>query len=199
MKFLRFLPLILVCVGLNGCFGSGASSSDSAARMPVATGNTDVLRVGDKITIRLTGVPEDGGYIVEDQIPQNGEISVSYLTQPFQAVGKTAGDLAEEITQAYKSQRIYNTPVVTIIPEERFVSVGGDVRSPTRVIYTSDLTLMTAINSCGGFTDYARRNAVRIIRGSQVMYVDASAAVAGRVQDPPLFPGDQIYVQRTIF
>lgn len=157
------------------------------------------MRVGDKITIRLTGVPTDGEFIVEVQIPESGDITVPLLTQTFHAVGRTAGNLAGEISQAYKTQRIYTTPDVTVIPEERFVSVGGEVRSPTSVMYRPDLTLLTAINSSGGFTDYAKKNSVRILRGQQVIYVDCAAAARTAGADPAVFPGDQIYVPRTIF
>jgi polysaccharide export outer membrane protein len=150
------------------------------------------------VTIRLTGVPETGTFVIEVQIPPSGEITVPLLVEPFHAAGRTAGDLAEEITEAYKSKRIYTTPNVTVIPEERFVSVGGDVRNPSRVLYTPDLTLLTAINSCGGFTDYAKRNSVRILRGKQVIYIDATAAARTPGADPQLYPGDQIYVPRTI-
>ena len=156
------------------------------------------MRPGDKVTLRLTGVPDEG-YLIEVQIPQNGDITVPLLLQPFHAAGRTAGDLALEITQAYKSQRIYTTPEVTVIPEERFVSVGGDVRAPNRVLYTPDITLLTAINACGGFTDYAKRTSVRILRGQQVMYVDCTAAARTPGADPAVYPGDQIYVPRTIF
>ena len=175
-----------------------SQSQSTAAPAAVGEARTDVLRVGDKITIRLSGVPDEG-YIVELQIPQNGDVNVSYLPQAFHAVGETAGDLAAQITEAYKAQKIYSSPNVTVIPEERFVSVGGDVRAPMRVLYTPDLTLLTAINSCGGFTDYALRNSVRIIRGQQVIHVDCTRAVRTSGGDPPLFPGDQIYVPRTIF
>jgi protein involved in polysaccharide export with SLBB domain len=160
--------------------------------------SSDLMRPGDKVTIRLTGVPDDG-YIIEVQIPSSGSVTVPLLVQPFQASGRTAADLAMEITEAYKAQRIYTTPEVTVIPEERFVSVGGDVRSPASVLYRPDLTLLGAINSCGGFTDYARRTSVRILRGQQVIYIDCTAAARTPGADPAVFPGDQIYVPRTIF
>ena len=195
MKLPSFIPLLLGCLALTGCFGSSSSTVSSGDPAPLAV--SDVMRTGDKVTIRLTGVP-DQGFVIEVQIPQSGEITVPLLVEPFHAAGRTAGDLAAEITEAYKSRRIYTTPNVTVIPEERFVSVGGDVRNPSRVLFTPDLTLLSAINSCGGFTDYAKRNTVRILRGQQVIYVDATAAARTPGADPQLYPGDQIYVPRTI-
>jgi protein involved in polysaccharide export with SLBB domain len=199
------LLIPLACLLLTGCGGmfsggQGASTPPPAPSAATAAGDrtSDVMRVGDKITIRLTGVPDDG-YLIEVQIPASGGITVPLLNHPFQAVGRNAGDLASEIAQAYRAGQIYTSPNVTVIPEERYVNVGGDVRQPARVIYTSDLTLLSAINSCGGFTDYANRRKVRILRGQQVIQVDATAAARTPGADPPLFAGDQVYVPRTMF
>ncbi len=202
----RCFSLLLCCALLTACGGGGGSSPASVAPAPspgepgpaVAAATNDVMRVGDKINIRLSGVP-DPDYIVEVQLPSSGEISMPLLTHPFQAVGRTPYDVSAEIVAAYKAGKIYTNPNVTIISEERFVSVGGDVRNPMRVNYTADLTLLGAISACGGFDEYASRKAVRIIRGQQVMQVDAVAASKTAGADPALFPGDQIYVPRTMF
>ena len=60
--------------------------------------------------------------------------------------------------EAYKADKIYTTPVVTIIPEERFVSIGGDVRVPQRVIYTPDMTPTERYqHRAAAFTEYANK------------------------------------------
>ena len=157
------------------------------------------MRTGDRVIIRLTGVPTDSEFTNEVEIPSSGEITVPLLTRTFHATGLTTDELATEITQEYRAEQIYTTPNVSVLPEERFVNVGGDVRSPSRVAYTSDLTLLSAINSCGGFTDYGNRRNVRILRGQQVIMVDAVKAARTPGADPVLYAGDQIYVSRTIF
>jgi polysaccharide export outer membrane protein len=196
--FHRLAFFILAGLCLPGCGGYMASNQATSAPASAGPGVADVMRVGDRITIRLQGVPDDG-YIKEYEIPTSGQVFVPLIDHPFQALGKSTGDLAIEIAEAYKTQQIYTTPDVTVIPEERYVNVGGEVRNPSRVVYTPDLTLLSAINSCGGFTDYAKRNEVRILRGKQVIYVDAAAASRTPGADPALYAGDQIYVQRTIF
>ncbi len=205
--------VVIACTFLAGCGGmssspsssSGANATDSSAALPESAGNassSDFIRSGDKIDIRLTGVPDPTteGYFITVQVPASGDISVPLIKgHAFHATGKTTSDLAEEIMEAYKANKIYTTPVITIIQEERFVSVGGDVRMPQRVPYTADMTLLGAINACGGFTEYAKRGSVRILRGQQVIQVDANAAARSAGSDPIVRPGDQVYVPRTMF
>lgn len=186
----------MICALLTGCGGGGGTTYSGGA----AAGHvqTDVIRIGDKITIQLTGVP-DGGWFNEKQIPASGDISLPLLTQSFHVPGKTASEVGVEITEAYKSQRIYTNPVITVLVEERFLNVGGDVRSPSNVPYRADSTLMSTINTCGGFTEYADRRHVRIIRGSQTIMVDCVKASVTPGADPAVYPGDSIFVPRTMF
>ena len=197
MKTLACISAIWACALLTGC---GMSGSHSPSTVPVSDGQPTnaVIRVGDKITVRLSGVPDEG-YFNEMQIPASGDITLPFLTQSFHAAGHNASELGSEIAEAYKSQKIYTNPVITVIPEERFINVGGDVRSPSRVVYTPDSTLMSTINACGGFTEYAKRQAVRILRGKQVIEVDCVKAASVTGADPAVYPGDQIYVPRTMF
>jgi len=191
-----FSCFLFACLLLVGC-GGGASLPSTGAP-DTSPYQSDVMRVGDKITIQLSGVP-DGGYYVEKQIPPSGDVSLPLLTQSFHAAGKPTSGLAQEITEAYKVQKIYTNPVITVLAEERYVTIGGDVRSPSNVVYRPDLTLIGAINSCGGFTEYANRHSVRVIRGKDAFYVDCIKAAATPGADPAVYPGDQIYVPRTAF
>lgn len=193
MRTLPLLGFVLGSLLLSGCGGSNyAPASSSAAVVP-----SDAIRAGDKITIRLTGVPTDESYINEYQVPDTGDITVPDMSQPFHAAGMQAGELADRITEAYKASKIYTNPNVTVIPEERYVNIGGDVRSPMRVLYTPDLTLIGAINAAGGFDEYADKHHVRIVRGTQVITIDGAQAQRGAATDPVVYPGDQIMVPRT--
>jgi protein involved in polysaccharide export with SLBB domain len=195
MKTYAYYGAFLACTLLTGCGGDGTPSSSPP--VPAALVNVPI-RVGDKITIQLAGVP-DGGWIHEFQVPTSGDVNLPLLTQSFHAAGRNVSELGADITEAYKSQKIYTNPVVTVLSEDRYMDVGGDVRGPARVIYTADSTLMSTIYGCGGFDEYANRRAVRIIRGQQVIVVDCVKAVTSPGADPPVYPGDQIYVPRTPF
>lgn len=199
MNTLRCISFLLACSLLTGCGGTSATTppdASSYASSPHVA--NDLIRVGDKITVRLAGVP-DGGYAVEVLVPESGDITVPLLTNSFHAAGRTTGDLGTEISEAYKNNKIYTNPHVTVEPGERYINVSGDVRSPSRVLYTPDSTLLSSIISCGGFDEYAKRDSVRIIRGKQVIVVDCIAAAKTPGADPPVYPGDQIFVPRTMF
>ncbi len=202
MKKLICLGSLLACVLLSGCGGDGASSSPSspgpAAMSSSSSGSNVPIRVGDKITVRLSGVPQDD-YFNEIQIPASGDITLPLLTQSFHAAGMSTAELGDAVTNAYKSQKIFTNPVVTVLAEERYIIVEGDVRGPTNIVWRPDSTLMSAINACGGFTDYADRRNVRVIRGSQVLHYNCILAIQSPGADPAILPGDQIYVPSTMF
>jgi protein involved in polysaccharide export with SLBB domain len=200
MKTLVYVGALLSCLLLAGCGGSTSTSPATPGPAPMAMGHptSATMRVGDKITIRLSGVPDDG-YFNEILIPATGDITVPLLCQSFHAAGNNSEELATDITNAYKSQKIYTNPVVTVIPEEQYINVGGEVRGPSNVVYRPDSTLMSTINACGGFTEYADRHHVRILRGQQAITVDCIKAIQTPGADPSVFPGDQIYVPRTMF
>ena len=195
MKKLACFSAFFACILLTGCAGSSSPPTSAAAEGRAAN---DVIREGDKITIQLSGVP-DGGFFMEKQIPASGDITLPILTQSFHVIGRNTAAVASEITDAYKGQKIYTNPVVTVLAEERFIIVGGEVRGPSNVPYRPDSTLMSTITSCGGFTEFANRRSIRIIRGKDVIYYDGIKAASDPGADPPVYPGDQIYVPRTPF
>ncbi len=196
MKALPLLGIVLSSFLFSGCMGGGTST----AAMPGPSSiPSDAMRVGDKITITLAGVPQGEEYVHEYQIPDSGDVTVPSLTQNFHAVGIRPGELASEIATAYRDSHIYTNPNVTVIPEDRYVNVSGDVRSPLRVVYTPDLTLLGVISAAGGFDEYADKHHVRIVRGAQLYIVDAQKATTTPGGDVLVYPGDQITVPRTIF
>lgn len=197
MKPLAVLLALSTFCLLAGCVSSGPPIATYQPGVQKGAVPADTIRVGDKITIRVSGVP-DQVPVDEIQVPASGMITMDLLSGSFQAAGRTSAQLASDITAAYVSQKIYTSPVVTVIPEDRYVNVGGDVRSPARIVYTTDSTVMSTINACGGFDEYANRRAVRVIRGSQAFEVDCVKAAQSPGADPAVYPGDQIYVPRTV-
>jgi polysaccharide export outer membrane protein len=77
--------------------------------------------------------------------------------------------------------------------------VGGAVRTPTRVPFTEDMTLLTAINAAGGFNDFADQRHVRLLRGTQVTIFDVKKIRSDPSKDIALQPGDKVEVPQSLF
>ncbi|MES2307931.1 MAG: polysaccharide biosynthesis/export family protein [Verrucomicrobiota bacterium] len=170
----------------------------SSAASPRYSVPSDTLRVGDPISIRLNGVPVEEEKLVEDVVDGEGNISMP-LVGRFKAAGLSSAQLKLKIEQAYRDRKLYATPNITIIVQQRYVNLAGEVRIPQRVPFTSDMTVLRAITACGGFTDYADRRKVIILRGNDVFEFDAKEALLDPSKDVPMVAGDQIQVPRTIF
>jgi protein involved in polysaccharide export with SLBB domain len=90
-------------------------------------------------------------------------------------------------------EEIFRFPTATINVGvgTRFVTVGGQVRQPNRLSWSSDLTLLTAISAVGGGNDFAR-DGVELIRNHKMTVFSIKRLRKDPSQDPQLFPGDRI-------
>jgi protein involved in polysaccharide export with SLBB domain len=160
--------------------------------------STDSLEPGNQITITFSGlstVPVPYAC----RIREDGTISPPYLKNPVLAAGKTVGKLESELEEAYVPD-IYKTINVTIKTADRFFYVGGEVRQPSRQIFIGRIMVTQAIQSAGDFTDFADQREVRVIRANgSVEIVDCKAALEDPSKDLPVYPGDNIVVERRIF
>jgi polysaccharide export outer membrane protein len=173
------------------------------AILPAQENNSVVrFRSGDNIEIRLGGVPVEeinqvtGAYTVDTK----GFVNMPHIGR-IRAAGTTQDELQEAIEKAYRDGQIYTRPTITVgvAIQTRFVNVGGEVRMPQRVAYTSDLTVLSAISAAGGFTEFANQGKVRLLRGDEVMTVDIRRVRKDPSKDVVLQPGDSIEVVRSIF
>jgi protein involved in polysaccharide export with SLBB domain len=160
------------------------------------------LRVGDPVEVKISGVPGEDQNQVDNNysVDAAGGINLPYISK-VRAEGLTPAQLARSIEENYRSSKIYTNPNVTIImqPTARFVNVGGSVRAPSRVPFTEDMTLLTAVNAAGGFNDFADQRHVRLLRGSEVTVYDVRKFRKDPSQDVRLRPGDKIEVPQSFF
>jgi polysaccharide export outer membrane protein len=159
------------------------------------------LRDGDSVEIHIAGVP------VEDQqqfqnvytVDENGQINLPYIGL-VKAGGMAPSAVQTEIQNALISAQIYTNPTITVQPSAgaRYINVGGAVRQPGRVQYTSDLTLMSTINAAGGFSDFAG-DKIRLVRKGKVLWFSHKKLDKDPTQDPPMAPGDSVDVKESLF
>ena len=160
------------------------------------------LRIGDPVDLKISGVPSEDQAQVNNMytVDADGAINLPYIGK-VHAEGVTPAQLARSIEENYRSGKIYTNPNITILmqPTARFVNVGGSVRMPTRVPFTEDMTLLTAINAAGGFNDFADQRHVRLLRGNEVTVYDVRRFRKDPAQDVRLRPGDKIEVPQSFF
>lgn len=160
------------------------------------------LRVGDPVELKISGVPAEDQTQVNNtySVDADGAINLPYIGK-MHAEGMTPAQLARSIEESYRSSKIYTNPNITIFmqPTARFVNVGGSVRNPSRVPFTEDMTLLTAINASGGFNDFADQRHVRLLRGTEVTVYDVRRFRKDPAQDVRLRPGDKIEVPQSFF
>jgi polysaccharide export outer membrane protein len=201
----RVITLALIVAGMTTGCGLFSSSDEAHVKQTAATaGHSAVtetrLRLGDQLQVRL----DTGGQVaaqsvqqIEMTIDEKGEISLPLIGQ-VKAEGMTPGELQERI-QANYVPRFYVRCNVTVLVTARFFYVGGEVRGPGRYAWTEDVTMLKAINTAGGFTDYANRRKVDLIRGNKKTPVDFEELRHNPERDVSIQPGDSIWVPRSIF
>jgi polysaccharide export outer membrane protein len=193
-----------VLAGLAACAGGGGSSRSTSSStiptvVPSQAGQDDLLRVGDMIMVQLSGVPTDDQFIQQMKVDESGSISLPYIGS-IPVAGQTTVQVKERAEALYKMGRYFTTPNVTVTSQQqRFVSVSGEVRAPQRILHQRELTAMGAIATCGGFTEYANRREIRLLRGGQVIRFNAPDILKDPSRDIPLLPDDIIQVDRSIF
>jgi protein involved in polysaccharide export with SLBB domain len=171
----------------------------SAATGWGAIDTSDLLRGGDTLIIRLTGVPPADQGIFEVKVDESGKVSMPYIGS-VQAANLTTVQLKKGIEETYKGEEIFTNPNVTVdLKEHRFVDVTGEVRMPQRVPYTKDLTALGAVAACGGFTDFANRRRVKLTQGGVTREFNAKDIQVDPSRDIRLLPNDKIHVDRSIF
>ena len=163
------------------------------------------LRMGDPVQLTIGGVPNEEQQQINNiyTIDSSGSINLPFINK-VKADGMTPGELASNIENSYRSAKIYTNPTITITMgatagTARFVTVGGAVRNASRVPFTEDLTLLSAINGAGGFNDFADQRKVRVLRGTSVQIYDVREARRDPSKDIKLQPGDRVEVPQSFF
>jgi protein involved in polysaccharide export with SLBB domain len=158
-----------------------------------------ILRPSDTIELKIGGVPANdakavtGEYVIDGQ----GYINLLNLGQ-IKIAGLTLVTAQTVIETGYRTHDIYSRPTIAITmgTAHRWINIGGAVKTPQKVAYTSDLTVLASIEAAGGFSSSADQEKVRLVRADEVMIIDTKKIRANPSLDIPLEPGDRIEVPR---
>jgi protein involved in polysaccharide export with SLBB domain len=189
--------LLLGCSSPGGLFGSSKSAKPKLAETSEEVASR--FRPGDQVQVRLDigSQQNQAPQNLDVNIDENGEISLP-LVGRIKAVGLTQSELAEHI-QANYVPRYYVRCTATVLVAQRFFYMSGEVRAPGRFLWSDDTTLLKAISTASGFTDYANRRKVELVRGKERQVYNCEDLQRNPSRDVPIRPGDTITVSRSIF
>jgi len=215
----RIFPILLSAVLLSAC--GGRQPLVSTPRLTVvedsqalpAPNRTDLTAADrpaligplDTIQVDVFNVPELSR---EMQVDASGRISMP-LAGTIDARGRTAGELAGAVEAALRGRYVRNPEVTVNIKSSvsQVVTIDGQVDEPGLYPVTNQMTLMRAIASAKGLSEFAREDDVVILRtvDSRKMagLYNIAAIRRGDYDDPSIYANDVIIVgdspQRRLF
>lgn len=200
----------LIAVGLSAC--GGRKPLESTERLTVvkdvatlpAPGRADLTAADrpsligplDTIQVDVFNVPDLSR---EMQVDASGRISMP-LVGTIEARGKTAAELADAVEAALRGRYVRNPEVTVNIKSSvsQVVTIDGQVVEPGLYPVTNQMTLMRAIASAKGLSEFAREDDVVILRkveGRQLAGLyNIDAIRRGAYDDPAVYANDVILV-----
>jgi polysaccharide biosynthesis/export protein VpsN len=160
---------------------------------PVAAQNAGdyLLGAGDLISIRVFGEEE----LSFDQVrlSDGGAFSFPFIGE-IVANGRSAADIEAIISDGLRGDYLIDPKVSVRIIEFREFFVNGEVNKPGGYEFAPGMTVRKAVARAGGFTEWAAKSKVMIIRER-----DPSGEPVAVDLDAPLMPGDIITVNQGLF
>jgi polysaccharide export outer membrane protein len=172
------------------------------ARLPTngeITGDPAKLRIGETVRVDFSNLSTTTVPLqpFEEQIKDDGTITLPYVDR-VQAAGKTTGELQTKLQEEFR--KFFLNMNVTVTAPQRYYSVGGEVKNPNRWVYAGPTTVITAIQTSGDVTEYAKKKKVMLIRANGKKHeVNCEKALLDPSLDLPVYPGDFIHVPKRIF
>lgn len=207
----RFLiSASLPAVALSGCASTrSAPELPSAAFVSTQEGPGEEYVIGplDDLTVFVWRNPDLGAKV---QVRPDGRITTPLISD-MPAVGKTPKQLADDLKIAL-SKYIEN-PLVSVIVNNfsgtfsQQVRIVGATEKPASIPYRANMTLLDAMISVGGLSEYAAGNRARLVRfnretGKQQEYQVRIGDLLKRGDSKAnvmLSPGDVIIIPESMF
>jgi polysaccharide export outer membrane protein len=146
------------------------------------------------VTITLTGPVRE---VIEDVLDETGCVTLTHVGR-LVIEGRTPSSAERLIERAYVDGGIYKRVNVNLVAQENEYFVQGEVKTPGRYPLSTDVTLMQAIATAGGPTDFAKMSRIELYRGGQVSEYDTRKIESRQTPDPVIMRGDRIVVRRGI-
>lgn len=165
----------------------------------ISTAESSDYRIGVSDVLTLSVWREDQLQVTVPVRP-DGRIAVPLLGE-IEVVGRTPMEVQAELTKGYEG--FVTAPAVSLVVtaiNSRKVYVLGEVTNPGVFDILRPTRLLQAIAMAGGYTDFAKKDEVVVIRegrpGERRIQVSVKDITTGKNLDDNLLllPGDTIYV-----
>jgi protein involved in polysaccharide export with SLBB domain len=178
--------------GENGAV-AGSAAPRSTNSGPVTA---SMLRIGDMVTVSFSDVPAPGLPEIRARIPDDGMLTLHYNVR-VKAAGLIIPDLEKEIRAAFVPKMFRNLTAI-VRTEDRDFYVGGEVKQPNRYpLRYGDMTVLRAIDSAGGFTEFANRSKIDLRRqDGTTVRLSEKKINRGQMVDLPVLANDHIIVRK---
>jgi polysaccharide export outer membrane protein len=202
------LGIMALAIWLTGCQSEHHVYAEFPATGPEVAGTNcgqpgtaDILHIGDVVRIAMASpAPGTSSTIHEERIKEDGTVTFPEIG-PVKAAGRTHGELQTEL-QEKCGEKFYKNMIVPWPwdEHERYFYVVGEVnqRGPKTLLDETDV--VKAISAAGGFTDFANRKNIRVVRpNGQERVVNYNKALEDPGYNVRIYPGDKIVVKRKWF
>lgn len=206
----RVLAIVLVAAGLAACATTPHPLTGPAlAVLPMtelpppagqpagATARPYFIGAFDTVQVDVFGVEE----LSRREIQADGSGHLSFpLAGTIDANGMTPEQLGHEIANRLRGRYIRDPQVTVNLTQavSQVVTIDGEVREPGLYPVVGRMTLMRAIASAKGLTEFARLSEVVVFRNVGQQHLAAlynlGAIRAGRYADPEIFANDVVVV-----
>ncbi|MEH3158274.1 MAG: polysaccharide export protein [Sphingomonas taxi] len=219
MRNLLTVAFLTMTLGLSACAGrqpltatphltviEGSASLPAPDRKDLTAADRPAL-IGplDTIQVDIFNVPELSR---EVQVDASGRVAMP-LVGTIDARGRTASELAQAIEAALRTRYLRNPEVTVNIKSSvsQVVTIDGQVVEPGLYPVTNQMTLLRAIASAKGLSEFARQDDVVILRSvngrKMAGLYNIEAIRRGQYDDPPIYANDVVVVgdspQRRLF
>lgn len=192
--FFAFALSTMTCSAQPSSAKKAPGSPDPTANAPAGTDKDKyIIEPSDTLTVSVWRQPTLSGALL---VRPDGKISMPLLGD-IQASGTTPMQLASQISN--KLQKFVRDPDVSVVVtglHKSFVYVLGEVGKKGPVQMEPGMTLLQAISSAGGLTDFAKKNKIYILReqGQRIPVTYKKALKGDAAYNLALLPGDTIVV-----
>lgn len=206
----RFLVPVLAVVMIFGlakylcCAETGSSPATSespGALSSAATVKDEEYRIQADDILMIDGHRHaELNPLREYLVRKDGTINVVHLGS-VPAAGLTERELEEKLAKLY-DPKFFKNLVISVAVKSKTYDIGGEVRNPGIKQLTLKTTVLKAILSAGGPTDYAALDKVTVSRmvGGKTIYqrINCQDIIKGRAADDFLIqPNDTIWVPQS--